>query len=92
MRIVIRKDVYEELMKSYITRWGYPGHYRYKYYEPDTGSNNGGGNSNNKKISSVACPTTPQKSGVATSTQSFHHNNISFLDNLKENSDVQIQS
>lgn len=43
MRLLIRKSVYNEIIKSYIARWGYPGHYRYKYYEPDKGDNISGG-------------------------------------------------
>lgn len=93
MRILVRKDVYFEIMKSLFNSGEHPrgagGKFIHKF-APDTGANGGGSsnNSNSKKNSSVACPTTPQKSGGATSTQSLHHNNISFLDNMQELSDV----
>lgn len=45
MKILIRKSVYDSIMKSlYLQRFGYPGHYRYRY--PDTGRNDGGSRNN----------------------------------------------
>lgn len=61
MKLIVRKDIYDEIMKSYIKRWGIPGHYRYKYYEPDTGCRRGGGltkqNSNidQTKLDAIEC-------------------------------------
>lgn len=47
VRLVIKKSLYDEFEKFfkslYLSRTGYPGHYRYKY-APDKGDNLSGGN------------------------------------------------
>lgn len=67
MKLLVRKDVFDEIIKSYIARWGYPGHYRYKYYEPDKGYKHGCGgltkqNSgiDQNKLDAMECNTAPE--------------------------------
>ena len=51
--IVIKKSLYEEfkqfLKSQYIRRLGYPGHYKYIYYEPDGVIHGNGGNTQMNK-------------------------------------------
>lgn len=54
MKLLIQKSVCDEIMKSYIARWGYPGHYRYKYLQPDKGDNSHGYSTEDKTSSSKA--------------------------------------